>query len=603
MLLMLADKNLSTRREKTMEANAKAVRDILHSSDQFLVPFFQRYYSWQREHWDRLRSDVWALFDDGARKQHFLGPLVCALLDAMPGDVHVFQLIDGQQRLMTLSLFLAAIRDVALTIGEPDLAQEIEETFLIHKFKKGLQRYKIIPRLGDREAFIALVDRKPHDTFAALRMLDAYQYFRKLVRYETLDKPARLRELFETIVGRLYLVVITIGEENPYEIFESLNSTGLPLKEADLIRNYLFMQLETDEQQCFQTDHWGPYEKLFDPDGSLPAIGATAFYRDFLMRNGVYSRDRSTFVDFKKYHEDTRHTPDEAVAELSQAVRLYLSLYRNGAGQPPTIAKLLSRFEMLDAATAYPLLLNLLDRFDRKQVSESELAGCISDLSSFIIRRSVCVESTRTYGRWFCEAIQYLRNSPRDDLQGYLLHRGWPDDESFKKQLVEFPIYRREFKKCRVVLHALEESFAHKEQVDLDSLQIEHIMPQTLPRGKAGAAWREMLGLAANQVHSRWQHTLGNLTLTGYNPKLGNKSFKDKQAEFLASKVSLNGYFSDLKEWSETAIRDRGKELAEEVGALWPRPKSDMPYKLVSAAQIEKPKAGRERRKAYWCAP
>ena len=151
-----------------MDARAKTVREILHSGDQYLIPFFQRYYSWKRRHWERLRTDVWALAEDGdTNSQHFLGPLVCTPTDHVPGEVPAYQLIDGQQRLATLTLMLSALRDVSLGNGLSDLAEEIVEDYLIHKRKKGLQRYKVVPRIGDREALIAVIEgtvqRHHHD--------------------------------------------------------------------------------------------------------------------------------------------------------------------------------------------------------------------------------------------------------------------------------------------------------------------------------------------------------------------------------------------------------------------------------------------------------
>jgi len=582
-----------------MDAKAKSLREILHSGDQFLIPYFQRFYAWKRANWERLQSDVWMLFQDPSRRQHFLGPLVCASLRPVPGEIHTFQLIDGQQRLTTLSLLLTALRDVAGEQGDEELAQEVTETFLLHRFKRGLQRFKIVPRVGDREAFCALVERKSPDPKVAPQLVEAHEYFRKAIRAEVHGQPQKLRQLFETIVGRLYLVVITLDEENPYEIFESLNSTGLPLEESDLIRNFLFMQLPVDQHAEFQEEHWEPYESMFEAVGDHPAVSATAFYRDFLMRQGTYSRAKATFVDFKRYFESSKLLPQQAVAELTRYGRYMLALTRRGVGQPPLIAKQLTQFDLLDASTANPLLLNLLNRHENGAITEAQLSACLTTLSSFIIRRSICGESTRAYGRWFCEVIPKLGDDTLRDLEGYLLHRGWPDDETFQRRLVEFPVYRREFKKCRLMLEAIEESYGHKEAVKLTDLQIEHILPQTIPRGKDGATWREMLGKDAVKVHEQWLHTLGNLTLTGYNPTLSNKPFAIKQVEFANSKLSMSSGLSKLAAWNTEAILQRGEELAKRVTSLWPRPKGGDDYRPHIVLPIS-PKPGRDRRESYW---
>ena len=146
-----------------MDAKAKPIEEILHSGHQFLVPFFQRNYSWKRDNWERLSDDILSLIDERDRKKHFLGPLVCAGMPPMPGEVIKFQLIDGQQRLTTLSLLLLAIKNVAKEKGEDELAAEIHETLLVHPHKKGMQRYKLVPRTGDREVYQAMLDDKSYD--------------------------------------------------------------------------------------------------------------------------------------------------------------------------------------------------------------------------------------------------------------------------------------------------------------------------------------------------------------------------------------------------------------------------------------------------------
>jgi len=582
-----------------MNADAKAVGKILHSGDQFLVPFFQRFYSWHRANWERLREDVWALLDDPSRQQHFLGPLVCAAQHASPGDVHTFQLIDGQQRLTTLSLMLAAVRDIAAEKGDNDLAAEITETYLIHRFKKGWQQFKLVPRTGDREAFAALVRRESHEQYAALGIVEAYQFFRKSIRRETHDHPDRLRQLYETIIGRLYLVVITIGDENPYEIFESLNSTGLPLEESDLIRNFLFMQLKAEDQDDFHEHHWQPFERMFDATGDFTAVSMTAFFRDYLMRDGLFSRLSETFVDFKRSYERTKQTPTAVVAELTRFAKFYMALMRGGVGQPSEVARVLARFPLLDAATAHPLLLHLLNRLEKGQVDRPTFIGCVKDLASFVVRRTICGEQTGAYGRWFCEVIPQLGDNPQTTLRAYLLHRGWPDDESLAARLLEFPIYRRDPKKARLLLELLEESVGHKEIVDLKPLQIEHVMPQTIPSGKAGLPWREMLGDEWKKDHDRLLHTLGNLTLTGYNPNLSNRPYAEKRAELLNSKLCLNEWFDKVLTWNSETINARGQAVAKSAAQLLPRPAGDYSYQPATSNN-EKKTAARLRRQAYW---
>ncbi len=215
----------------------------------------------------------------------------------IPGEVNKFQLIDGQQRLTTLSLLLLALRNVAREKGDEELADEIHETLLVHRHKKGNQRYKLVPRTGDREVYHAMLDDKHFDLTSPRLLTEGYEYFKKLVQTYCVEDASRLKSLFDTIINRLYLVVITLEQEDPYEIFDSLNSTGLPLEESDLIRNFLFMQVPLDEQDEFQSQCWQDFENSFDKDGL--AINPTRFYREFLMRDGKYIKRDSVFSSFE----------------------------------------------------------------------------------------------------------------------------------------------------------------------------------------------------------------------------------------------------------------------------------------------------------------
>ncbi len=284
-----------------MEARAKTIGDILYSRDQYIVPFFQREYSWKKENWTRLWSDVLDLVKDGGKSRHFIGPLVCTPFEPFPGESK-FQLIDGQQRMTTLSVLLAALRDVARERGEENVEAEINEDFLVHKRGKGWDRLKILPRAGDREVLRGIIEGDVTKEMKRQRLYRAYRYFRRMLErhVEGLEQARpELRRFLAALTRQLSLVVITIDGENPYEIFESLNSTGLPLEESDLIRNYLFMQVPLSEQDFFNNQTWQPFEDLFEASDTHGALNATDFFRNYIMREGAYSKRGSTFADFK----------------------------------------------------------------------------------------------------------------------------------------------------------------------------------------------------------------------------------------------------------------------------------------------------------------
>ena len=561
-----------------MEAQVKTVREILHSGDQFLVPFFQRQYSWTKKEWHNLYTDVVALIEGGDEAKHFLGPLVFTPFQHVPGDGPRYQLIDGQQRLTTLTLALAALRDVARLNANDDLADEIHEDFLIHKRRQDLQRFKIVPRLEDRQKYSLVIDGNAPGSVAGKDIIGCYSFFKRAWKNPVADAGEQVaRRILVALTARMSLVAITVDGENPYEIFESLNWKGLELEESDLIRNFLFMQVPSAEQAQFHETQWRGYEQRFEKIERYEKVPPTQFYRNYLMREGRYCANKTAYVEFKRQNLERDLTPVEQLIELQRFATFELWLQRPEVCERPHLRERLAEIQRLDVATAHPLLLNLLDRHDRGYLSREELDVCLRDLASFVIRRTICGESTRAYGRWFPEAIPRIEARPSVDLRRYWLEKGWPDDAAFIASLAEFPIYLREKKKCRHLLERLEGDDGHPEAVDTKKLNIEHVLPQTVADDEVGRSWQVALGSTRwQQEHEKWVHTLGNLTLTGINSELGNNAFAAKKAMFADSNVSLNEYFAGISVWNGREINERGIALGRRIARIWLRP--DGPY-------------------------
>jgi hypothetical protein len=319
------------------------------------------------------------------------------------------------------------------------------------------------------------------------------------------------------------------------------------------------------------------------------------------MRDGNYVPRHGAFEAFKKENPEADLDPVQQATVLSRFADLYLQIQRPALVPQAGRRRILKQIACVDIGTAYPLVLRLLDMADRGEIDEGTLVGCLGDLASFVLRRSVCGESTRRYGHWFTDAIGAIKASPRSDLQEYWLQRNWPYDDAFHAALVEFPVYRREPKKTRMMLEALEESFKHKEKVDLDKLTIEHVMPQAISGTAAGKAWQGMLGDEWKTVHETWLHALGNLSLTAYNTELSNSAFATKQAELAKSHIDLNHHFVGLAAWDGEAIRQRGQQLAEQVVGIWPRPATGAyTPSHEAAASAEKLSSARQFSLAYW---
>ena len=545
------------------------------------MPFFQRHYRWRKDNWERLLNDIVALAEEEETK-HFLGPLVCTPFHPVPGEgVTPYQLIDGQQRLMTISLALVALRDVAKLSGLEDIAAEIHEDFLIHRRRQGLQRLKVVPRVEDRRDYEEVVDGTSPTTTESSGIIGAYSFFKREWKARVSDDAeAVVKRLLAATTGRLSIVAITItaDRENPFEIFESLNATGLALEEADLIRNFLFMQVPLDEQASFHNGHWETFEGMFAANEPYEKLPPTVFYRSYLMRNGSYCRDKATYVEFKRCNSASGLKPVEQVRELRRFAKFELWLRRPLLYKNTGLSEAAIEVQSLDTTTAYPLLLNLLDRQERGTLGRDDLLGCFQDVASFVIRRTICGDSARGYGRLFPEAVKGIHVNVRQDLQPFLLENRWPDDAAFIPALVEFPLYKRARNKCRLLLEKLERHFGGNEQVTLNQLSIEHVMPQTLGDDEHSDSWRRALDHDWSVLHEKWVHTLGNLTLTGYNTELSNGSFAEKRKAFAESRVALNQYFTNLKDWNHETIKERGLMLARVIAQLWPRPPGGAAY-------------------------
>ena len=558
-----------------MEVSKRDIRGLLHTADQFVIPMFQRYYVWKTKNWRRLWDDITQIMTLPSEKKHFMGSLVCLQVQGQPGIVPQYLVIDGQQRLTTVAILLCALRDEAQASGNEKLQQigeQIQNRYIIDTYRKEYERYKILPRTKDRESIFNMFEQQPLAKGGSVQL--AYDFFKKQI--VAAGSGDQILSIFEAVTTRLSFVTITLFDENPFEIFETLNAEGVPLQEADLIRNYIFLKVGLKDQDSFESKHWRPFESMFEGDGNDPAISITDFYRDFLMRRGDYVRKNEVYEAFKKEIDALKKSPEELVGVLQRYARLYLFI-RRPLTAPAGIKSEIKKIDRLGMTTANPLILHLLDLNSSQQISNETVVECLKAIESFIIRRSITGARTRGYGDQFPAAIREL--DPQFVLQSlvkYLDKIGWPGDEIFSKELQSFSIYTREIGIAQLLLLGLEEAEKHKEPVDVDSLldkkkiQLEHVMPQTISEDEKGDSWKEMLGPSWKSIHEQLLHVLGNLTLTGYNPELSNEPFEHKRNEFKGSNLQLNKYFQDAEAWDQPQIEKRGESLAKRICLLWP---------------------------------
>lgn len=555
------------RESSRVKPSIQTLGQILYSPSQYLIPVFQRNYRWDRAQWQKLWSSITDLRSPAKIGNHFMGFLVFVPGLAQPGQHTRFHMVDGQQRLTTSSIMLVALRNIASGIGQTDLAGEINDLYLVHERKKGDEHFRLLPKAKDEKNYVAIVTGKGEP---AGRIADALDYFEERFKEAAEADPASLRPLFDLVCQRLEFMCATLEAENAYNIFKSLNSTGVPLGPSDLIRNFVFMHVKPDDQDQFDADRWAPLEARFtSDDGRLDEDAFSRFFRDVLMMDGRYVQPKDTFPIFEARYEATGFSPQALTDALLVNAHHHATITGNQADESSTVTAALAGLNDLESSTTYPLLLALFKKRADGDIDSAALSRAIDMLRGFIIRRFICSESSRGYGQMFVRAIDTAAPNPLQSLEGYLLERGWPDDARFEASFSTFPLYQRGYTK--VVLETIERRRGHKEPAALQAAQVEHVMPQTLNEG-----WSTHLGADAKRIHAEWLHRPGNLTLSGYNQELWNHPFAVKRQEYMNSNIVMTRKLADQTVWGESQIRSRSESLAREAASIWAGPK--VPY-------------------------
>lgn len=572
-----------------MKPSVKTLGEILYAPSQYVIPVFQRNYRWEMPQWEKFWDSLIEIQSPKKRGNHFMGFLVFVPGLAQPGQHTTFHLIDGQQRLTTSSILLIAVRNVARKMNVTDLAEEIHQDYLVHPRKAADQHYRMLPKERDHDNYVSILTGRGEPTG---RVADALAFFEEKLTSLTAESSDPLRQIFNVMCQRFEFMCATLEAENAYNIFKSLNSTGVPLGSADLIRNFVFMHVLPDDHDQFDRDFWRPLETRFaKPDGTLDEERFSRFFRDFLMASGRYVSPKDTFASFEARYEATGFSPKELASDLATSSRLYSVICGEAPDQNAVVTTALTGLNMLESSTSYPVLLALFQKRASGNLRDDELVQAIQMFRGFILRRFVCGESSRGYGQMFVRALAKDEGKPLETLETYLMERGWPDDHQFETAFAAFPLYQRGYK--REVLETLERARGHKEPADLNAAQVEHVMPQTLSE-----QWRELLGPLAERIHADCLHRPGNLSLSAYNQELWNHPFKIKRERYAQSNIVLTRELSDYEKWGEDEIEKRGRQLAAEARAIWIGPKDPV---LPAVVEDHDDTVGRrELRMQFW---
>jgi uncharacterized protein with ParB-like and HNH nuclease domain len=540
-----------------MHAGETKIQAIIDGMRQYVIPLFQRPYRWESPQWAKLWQDLLDLCEEESPRSHFIGSIVTMPSKSVPEGVTKFILIDGRQRLTTLLVLLAVVRDKGRK--QPgNLAGMIDDLLLKNRYQEGTDLYKLLPTQVDRQAFCAVMDGTPAPKGSLIT--GAYEFFERKMR---LNPEVGLEQLYNVIRNHLVLVSIVLDkDDNPYLIFESLNATGLPLTQADLIRNFFFMRIHVNLQGEMYAEHWMPMQERLGEN-------LTEYIRHFLMRDGKIVRQNDIYRTLKESVEDRSH--DEIIAYLQEVAafsRYYARLLWPREERSARIADRVDRLNRYEATTAYPFLVNVYHDYERKKLPEADFVAILEMLESFLIRRFICGVPTSGLTKIFPVLYAQARRGASlvEGVRQTLRDKSSPRDQQFREQFVTCKIYGGDRSaKAKLILERLEMSFEHKEPVDPEALTIEHVMPRTPTDW-----WRQHLGEDWEAIHDEWLDTIGNLTLTGYNSELSNSDFLTKKTHLQSSHVELNRYFATVDTWDEQAIARRGEMLADRALKVWP---------------------------------
>ena len=558
--------------------NKRFVEFLEGNDKNFVIPVYQRNYDWSKEHCKQLFDDIIQIHKKNF-KNHFLGTIV-SIYDE-ESEKREYLIIDGQQRITTLSIILLAIYDllnkseVSSTINK----QEIKEEYLVNKYSQGEKRIRLKSVKDDNLAFTKLFDEES-DYIPDSNITKNYHYFKELIKGMDISIDDFYKAIKKLIVVEIELIR---SEDDPQLIFESLNSTGLSLKESDKVRNYILMGQPTiKKQEELYNLYWYKIEKN------------TKNYEDNFIRDYLTYKERDIpnkdkIYDFFKnfVKRDYYNKLEDLLKELLTFSEYYHRIVFS-KDKDSEINTILNRINILEITVSYPFLPEVFDDYTKGILKKEEVIEILSIVESFAFRRLIVDLPTNALNKIFMTLGREIKKS-QDYQSNYLnilkyilshkkVSQKFPTNEEFAERLINRDIYHLRPKN---ILHLLEriENFDNYEKVKVEELirdkvlNIEHIMPQTLTK-----SWISSLGENFHQIHEKWLHTLGNITLTGYNSKMSNKSFIDKrdmEKGFKDSKLSLNKFLKSIDKWDEETITKRAEQLKDTALKIWTYPTTD----------------------------
>lgn len=553
-----------------MDADKGNIYKLLNGDKQYLIPVYQRLYSWEESQCSRLWNDIVVMQKEN-RQGHFLGSIVCIAEKTSPTGVQKYMVIDGQQRLTTLTLVLIALRD-SLKDDSEIKPEKLNLSFLINQFESGEEKYKLLLTEEDKNVLISLIEKKPILEGTKSKLLNSYNYFKSKIAKNEVDP----NMLFEA-TGKLQIVIITLEREHddPQAIFESLNSTGKELSQSDLIRNYVLMGMDKVTQENLYNNVWRSFEQLFGHENQDWFMDN--FFRDYLtMQLHRIPKKDNVYEEFKAWKVNCKFSSNEDLCnDLYKMGKIYTDITFS-KNNDANLVELFKEINSLDMSVANPFLMTVFRDYNNGDLkSYDDLLEIIQLCISYVFRRSICDIPTNSLNKTFATFENYIKKDDYlNSVKAFFVkqddYKEFPDDKKFTEAFVSKEIYKT--RNRNYILDRLE-NFDNKTHVVVDGMTIEHIMPQN---NNLSDEWKKMLGDDWQRVHDAYLHTIGNLTLTNYNSEMSDKPFEEKmnmEGGFKQTAVRLNSYIVLQDCWTEDKIKERAKLLADKAIKIWVFPK------------------------------
>ena len=563
-----------------MQAGETTLNKLLNTSRQFIVPIFQRNYSWQIKQQLQLWTDILRASNFSEKQNHFIGSIVYIDMGTPAGRPQQLLLIDGQQRIATVSILLCALKKYIQTnhiVTKLINLAKINNQFLINIDELNEDKYKLLLNIQDKDTYINLLEETDYTVLnPSINITDCYKFYYNLIN-EYVTKGNNIDMIYQGILN-LNLVAISLDKEmdSPQLIFESMNATGKDLSQTDLLKNYLLMDLAPEKQQYLYKTYWLPIEKLFGM--AIYQEEFDYFVRDFLTiksTTGQICKINDVYETFKRYYLDENWQRETILKELFIFAKYYANMNFNKE-EDKELYQYWQELQIVDSKVVYPFFLQIYRDYANKMLMKTEFILIIKMTINYLCRRAICDLSTNSLSKTFANLYQEIdkNNYVNSMARAYIFKAGYkrfPSDYEVREKLQLKDMYHFRLKKY--ILEKLE-IYQHKEPIDIvkDNYTIEHIMPQNIQQH---LAWQKELGENWQEAHEIYLHTLGNLTITAYNAELSNRSFTEKLNSiggFKDSHLRLNKTIAKFKNWDSKAIQSRTNILIDLFFKVWEYP-------------------------------